>query len=208
MRLTRQQIEDIRRTHAIVAAEAERLSHLFYDDLFRRDPRLRPLFGPELGHQGMAFMTALDSIVRNLDHDAHLDRLVAELGAIHAPFQIRPRSYRAMEDALIDTMAYALGERMTNAVERAWRSVFGQVGAAMIEAGRRYGLPRPAGAAMPKDTMPPATATGRPGPEATVPPPVAAAMKRGVAARPGGAIRRKAAAMPDAGEKPGAPPRP
>ena len=137
MQLTEQQIDDIRRSYAIIAPEAERISHLFYEDLFRRDPRLRELFGPELGHQGMAFMTALNAIVRHLDQPEKLDRQVAELGAIHAPFHIRPESYRAMEDSLIDTMTYALGEKMTNPVERAWREAFGQVGAAMIERGRR-----------------------------------------------------------------------
>ncbi len=137
MQLTEQQIDDIRRSYAIIAPESERISHLFYEDLFQRAPRLRELFGPELGHQGMAFMTALDAIVGRLDRPEELDRQVEELGAIHAPFHIRPEAYRAMEDSLIDTMTYALGEKMTNPVERAWREAFGQIGAAMIERGRR-----------------------------------------------------------------------
>lgn len=138
MQLTEQQIDDIRRSYAIVAPEAARIEHFFYEDLFRRAPRLREQFGDRLGHEGMAFMTALDSIVNHLDSPDALDRMVEELGAIHAPFRIRPDAYRAMEDSLIDTMTYALGEKMTNPVERAWRSAFGQVGARMIEAGRRH----------------------------------------------------------------------
>jgi hemoglobin-like flavoprotein len=138
MQLTEQQIRDIRASHARIAPEAERISHLFYEDLFRREPRLRKLFGPDLGHQGMSFMIAIESIVRHLDHPEELDAVVEELGQIHAPFHIRPEHYRAMEDALIDTMTYALGEHLTNPVERAWRSAFGQVGAAMIERGEKY----------------------------------------------------------------------
>jgi hemoglobin-like flavoprotein len=103
----------------------------------RREPRLRQLFGPDLGHQGMSFMKAIEAIVQHLDHPRELDAVVDDLGAIHAPFHIRPDHYRAMEDSLIDTMAYALGEHLTNPVERAWRSAFGQVGAAMIERGRK-----------------------------------------------------------------------
>jgi hemoglobin-like flavoprotein len=138
MQLTEQQIRDIRASHARIAPEAERISHLFYQDLFRREPRLRELFGPDLGHQGMSFMKALESIVLHLDKPQELDAVVGELAQIHAPFHIRPEHYRAMEDALIDTMAYALGERLTNPVERAWRSAFGQIGAAMISRGENY----------------------------------------------------------------------
>lgn len=141
MQLNEQQISDIRASYARIKPEAERISNLFYEDLFRREPRLRELFGPDLGHQGMSFMKALDAIVRHLDEPEALNAVVGELGAIHAPFHIRPEHYRAMEDSLIDTMAYALGEHLTNPVERAWRSAFGQVGAAMIERGRRDAEP-------------------------------------------------------------------
>ncbi len=137
MQLSDQQISDIRASYARIKPEADRISHLFYEDLFRREPRLRQLFGPDLGHQGMSFMKAIEAIVQHLDRPQELDAVVEELGAIHAPFHIRPEHYRAMEDSLIDTMAYALGEHLTNPVERAWRSAFAQVGTAMIERGRK-----------------------------------------------------------------------
>jgi hemoglobin-like flavoprotein len=137
MQLSEQQIRDIRASYARIKPEAERISHLFYEDLFRREPRLRQLFGPDLGHQPMSFMTALEAIVGHLDNPEALDALVDELGRRHAPLHIRPEAYRAMEDSLIDTMAYALGQHLTNPVERAWRSAFGQIGAAMIERGRK-----------------------------------------------------------------------
>lgn len=138
MHLTDQQISDIRDSYAIIKPEAERLSEIFYRDFFEREPRLRQLFGPDLGHQGMAFMTALEAIVRHLDDPAALDAEVSWLGARHAPFHIRPESYHSMEASLIDTMTYALGEKFTNPVEQAWRSAFSQVGAAMIEKGRQH----------------------------------------------------------------------
>ena len=141
MQLSEQQIRDIRASHARIAPEAERISHLFYEDLFRREPGLRQLFGHDLGHQAMSFMKAIESIVLHLDRPQELDAVVGELAQIHAPFHIRPEHYRAMEDALIDTMAYALGEHLTNPVERAWRSAFGQIGAAMIERGEKYSEP-------------------------------------------------------------------
>lgn len=141
MELTPRQIEDIRESYARIKPEAERISHLFYEDLFRREPKLRQLFGPDLGHQGMSFMKALEAIVQHLDNPPELDAVVEELGVIHAPFHIRPEHYRAMEDSLIDTMTYALGEHLTNSVERAWRSAFSQIGAAMIERGQQDASP-------------------------------------------------------------------
>ena len=86
MQLTEQQIRDIRASYARIKPESERISHLFYDDLFRREPALRQLFGPDLGHQGMSFMKAIEAIVRHLDRPQELDAVVQELGAIHAPF--------------------------------------------------------------------------------------------------------------------------
>lgn len=137
MYLTTAQISLIRESYAQVLPEAERVSGLFYQDLFQRDPRVEPLFKSPMSEQGMRFMMALEAIVENLDDQKALDARVDRLASSHAHFHIRPESYREMEESLVDTLAHALGARFTNDVELAWRSAFGQIGKLMIERGKQ-----------------------------------------------------------------------
>ena len=133
MKLTDDQIALLRDSHARMLPEVERISGLFYKDLFNRAPRLRNLFRDDIDAQGMRFMAAVRVIIDNLDDPEALDRQVNLLAEGHAPFNLRPENYRDMEQALIDTLAHGLGHRFTNPVELAWRSAFGQISKAMME---------------------------------------------------------------------------
>ena len=136
MTLTDEQITLIRDSYARVLPEAERVSDLFYKDLFERAPSLQPLFKNAMSEQGMRFMTALKAVVAHLDDPVGLEAEATRLGESHAPFKIRPESYREMEESLVDTLAHALGDKFTNPVELAWREAFGHIGQLMIEKGR------------------------------------------------------------------------
>ncbi|MEM7061002.1 MAG: globin domain-containing protein [Pseudomonadota bacterium] len=137
--MTDDQITVIRDSYTRLLPEVDRVSQLFYRDLFQRVPRLRELFREDIGPQGMRFMSAIGFIVENLDDDDELNRQTALLADGHAQFNLRPEAYREMEEALIDTFAHALGEHFTNPVELAWRSAFRQICDEMIAR-----TPRPA----------------------------------------------------------------
>ena len=133
MHLTPEEKSAIRVSYALIQPEVERLSDRFYRDLFDRMPRLRTYFPDDMSSQGMRFMAAIGFIVDNLDDEAQLNHRLKLLAQGHAPFKLRPDAYREMQEALIDTIAEALGAKFTNEIELAWRSAFDQICDAMID---------------------------------------------------------------------------
>lgn len=133
MHLTPEQTSAIRVSYALLSPEAERLSDRFYRDLFDRMPKLRAFFPDDMQSQGMRFMAAIGFLVDNLDDEEQMNHRLKLLAQGHAPFKLRPEAYREMQEALIDTIAEALGAKFTNDIELAWRSAFDQICDAMIE---------------------------------------------------------------------------
>ena len=134
MHLTDDQISLIRdRYDEMVRTDAERLSELFYDDLFTRLPKAKAMFGDDLAAQGMRFMTAIGFLLQNLDDEEELNKRLELLANGHAPFGLRREDYRQMEESLIDTLKHAFKARWTDDRELAWRAAFGQICERMIE---------------------------------------------------------------------------
>ncbi len=132
MELTQKQIALIRQTHEKLARSAEKIGQEFYADLFNRIPEARKLFREDLSDQGMRFMSAINVIVDNLDNLAAMQLEIDKLARGHAVMAIKPEWYRQMQEALIDTFAYAMGADFTNEAELAWRSAFTQICDQMI----------------------------------------------------------------------------
>ena len=132
MQLTQTQIALIRKTHARLMVKADEIGKEFYADLFNRIPEARTLFRDDLTDQGMRFMSAIHVIVDHLDDLPAMQEEVDKLASGHAVMNIKPDWYRQMQEALIDTFAYALGADFTNEAELAWRSAFAQICDRMI----------------------------------------------------------------------------
>ncbi|MEL6998867.1 MAG: globin domain-containing protein [Pseudomonadota bacterium] len=133
MHLTDDEKKKIRASYALIKPEADRVSELFYPDLFNRAPKLRKLFPDDMREQGMRFMAAIAFIIDNLDDEAELNRRLDLLAEGHAPFKLLPMDYREMQEALIDSIAEALKSKFTDDVQLAWRSAFDQICNEMIK---------------------------------------------------------------------------
>lgn len=133
MHLTDAEIALIRGSYDHLKSDAERLSALFYDNLFTRAPDIRALFGDDLEAQGMRFMSAIWFIVENMDNEADLNAKLDLLAGGHAAYGLKPAVYREMEEALIDTFKHAFKAKWTDALELAWRSAFHQICDTMID---------------------------------------------------------------------------
>ena len=133
MQLSEKEITAIQESLKWLMPEVERVSKDFYEDLFRRMPELADMFGENMHAQGMRFMAAVETIVNHLGNPKELDAHVAWLADAHAPFNLDAQTYHHMQEALIDTFRYALGERFTRDMQLAWRSAFGQVANAMMK---------------------------------------------------------------------------
>ena len=111
-------------------------SMFFYETLFERAPNLRSMFRDDLAGQGMKFMSTLDEIVRKLGDGEGLEERYADLGEMHAAIGVSQADFAPMEEALIDTMREAMGDKCTPELEAAWRKAYAIVRDNMISKGK------------------------------------------------------------------------
>lgn len=124
----------IRRSFEQMAPVADEAAALFYRRLFEQSPELRPLFIGDMGQQGRRLMEMIGAAVRLLDHPPALLPVLAQLGARHAGYGVEPDDYRKVGQALIATLAEALGEAFDDATREAWVAMYALVSTTMIAA--------------------------------------------------------------------------
>ena len=116
-------------------AELETHSTYFYETFFGLAPDLRSMFRDDLSGQGMKFMTTLRNIIRHIDaNDAYFETLT-DLGQGHAKLGVSIKSFQHVEDAMIATLANALGDGFSKELEEAWRQAFADISSTMIRKG-------------------------------------------------------------------------
>ncbi|MGB5336831.1 MAG: globin, partial [Woeseiaceae bacterium] len=62
------------------------------------------------------------------------DRLT-DLGSLHASLGISAENFETMEEALIDTLKYQLGEGFSPELEMVWRKAYADISSKMIREG-------------------------------------------------------------------------
>jgi hemoglobin-like flavoprotein len=124
----------IRRSFDRIAPVAEDAAALFYRKLFEQSPELRPLFRGDLGSQGRRLMEMIGAAVRLLDHPQSLLPVLAQLGTRHAGYGVQPGDYRKVGQALIATLAEALGDDFDDATRAAWGAMYALVSTTMVAA--------------------------------------------------------------------------
>lgn len=124
----------IRHSFDQVAPVADEAAALFYRRLFEQSPELRPLFIGDMRQQGRRLMEMIGAAVRLLDHPSSLLPVLAQLGARHAGYGVEPDDYRKVGQALIATLAEALGEDFDDATREAWTAMYALVSTTMIAA--------------------------------------------------------------------------
>ena len=105
----------------------------FYEELFRRDPDLRPLFTTDMAEQQVRFTAKLTELVQALPR---LDNLLAHtraLGARHVGYGVRAADYQTVCAALLDALAAVLGEDFDSPTREAWAVAYNLVAETMLE---------------------------------------------------------------------------
>lgn len=105
----------------------------FYEELFDRDPTLRPLFTTDMAEQRIRFMETLTEIVRAI---SDLDELLAHtraLGARHVGYGVRAAHYHTVGVVLLDALASVLGDTFDPATREAWTMAYSLVAETMLE---------------------------------------------------------------------------
>jgi NAD(P)H-flavin reductase len=85
-------------------ADAQKCAGDFYGYLFNGCPRLRELFPPMMDVQNERLFAALLKIASLLETPDQLARYLAQLGADHRKYGVRPEHYAPVGDALLRTL--------------------------------------------------------------------------------------------------------
>jgi hemoglobin-like flavoprotein len=131
--MTPEQINRVQSSFDRVGAQLPAVATRFYQELFRRDAALRPLFTTDMTEQKIRFTEKLTQIV---DAIPRLDDLLVhtrELGARHASYGVRATDYPTVGAALIAALAAVLGPSFDDKTRRAWELAYNLVAETMLE---------------------------------------------------------------------------
>jgi hemoglobin-like flavoprotein len=131
--LTPEQKVLVQDSFALVAPVASEAGALFYDRLFQLDPSLRALFHIDIAEQSHKLMQLVAIAVRSLDNLAVVVPSLHALGRRHATYQVTPRHFELVGEALLWTLERALGSAFTTEVRDAWATVYGVLVEAMLD---------------------------------------------------------------------------
>ena len=130
------QIALVQSTFALVRPIAPAATELFYAQLFRLDPSLRPMFQRDMATQGRMLMAALGGAVNGLAQLESLIPVVRRLGARHAEYGVQAAHYETVGIAVLWMLDQVLAERFTPEVRQAWAQAYDLL-AGVMQAGAR-----------------------------------------------------------------------
>ena len=131
--MTPEQITLVQSSFQSLGPQLPIMAARFYQELFRRDPALRPMFTTDLAEQQVRFATKLTEIVHAIPR---LDDLLAHtraLGARHVAYGVRAADYQTVGAALLDALAAVLGESFDAPTRQAWVMAYNLMAETMLE---------------------------------------------------------------------------
>ena len=130
--MTPEQRELLRQSWPPIAADADRLSAVFYDRLFELDPDARALFAKtDMTVQRKKFLDMLGEIVKVIDDTDQLVPSVVGLARRHVTYGVEPAQYATVGQALVWMLEEGLGDGFSDDVRRAWADAYRFVAALM-----------------------------------------------------------------------------
>lgn len=120
----------------LVEPIAPKAAELFYANLFRLDPSLKPLFTGDMVAQGEKLMKMIGVAVGLLGQPQLLLPALQTLGRRHADYGVRDEHYDTVGSALLATLQQGTGVAFTPEVREAWIDVYGVLSRTMKEAAR------------------------------------------------------------------------
>ena len=134
MRLADDKLALIQASFDRVAPMHETAARRFYARLLEIAPEVQPLLRHELAGQGRMFMATLAMLVRGVRDIPALLLVAAGMAERYVTFGARPEQLPELGEALMDTLAGALGEAFTPETRAAWSEAYGALSGAMTAA--------------------------------------------------------------------------
>ena len=126
----------VKESFDLVEPMASEVGALFYANLFRLDPSLKPLFTGDMVVQGEKLMKMIGVAVGLLGQPQLLLPALQTLGRRHADYGVRDDHYDTVGTALLATLQQGIGVAFTPEVREAWIDVYGVLSRTMKEAAR------------------------------------------------------------------------
>lgn len=121
----------VRASWAAAAPMARALVLAMFDRLFERDPTLVPLFERDLGAHAGRVVGMLDRVLSGLDRPDTLLTPLAELGARHQGYGMKPAHLGLLAAAWLDTLSCALAPGFDAERRAAWAATLQWLAQAM-----------------------------------------------------------------------------
>lgn len=126
----------VKESFDLVEPMASEVGALFYANLFRADPALKPLFKGDMRVQGDKLVQMIATAVGKLDQPEVLLPVLRHLGQRHAGYGVVDSHYDTVGAALIKTLAQGLGPAFSDEVREAWLEVYAIVATTMKSAAK------------------------------------------------------------------------
>ena len=131
--MTPEQITLVQSSFDRLGPQLPTLATRFYQELFARNPALRPLFTTDMAEQKVRFSRKLTEIVWAMPRLAELLTHTRALGARHVGYGVRVADYRTVGDALFAALAAVLGDSFDTPTREAWILAYNLVAETMLE---------------------------------------------------------------------------
>ena len=135
--MTPEQISLVQSSFDRLGSQLPAMAARFYQELFARDPALRPLFATDMAEQQPRFAAKLTEIVHSMPCRDDLLTHTRALGARHARYGVRATDYQTVGAALLAALAATLGDSFDPSTRQAWELAYNLVAETMLEAAGR-----------------------------------------------------------------------
>ena len=135
--MDKQQIKLVQDSFERIRNQRDEVAAIFYHNLFKLDPSLRPMFPSDMAVQRAKLMATLAFVVEGLDQLERLVPAVEALGVRHAQYGVEDRHYATVGATLLQTLRQGLGPALSSEAEAAWARAYGILADVMMNAAGR-----------------------------------------------------------------------
>lgn len=131
------QIEIVKSTAPLVEAHAREITEHFYPLMFERYPAVKSYFNQthqNSGAQRQALANAVVAYAKNIDRLSALGPAVSTIINKHVSLNIQPEHYPIVGECLLESIAFILGDAITDEIALAWELAYQQLAQLLIGA--------------------------------------------------------------------------
>lgn len=123
----------LRRSWSKAITDRDMMGRLFYAKLFQIAPETESLFKVDMNSQSQKLIATLAFIIDSLDEEEALLSAARDLAIRHVDYDVSPKHYEHVGEALIGTLKELLGADFDSETETAWRDTYAGLSNHMVQ---------------------------------------------------------------------------